>query len=201
MPPQKDQPNTIACSPIIGADEVEDYEAAIRMRNSAIEDANIWLANAEAAEAMGEGEAFYETNHADKPSMTVGDVVVGAHTLVPKGQKIELSALRKETYLDTVADSEGRLLSKEAMAKLGITDPKAIEKLRKRLEEVAAGKEWKLDAFDTPTGKEYRGIIAGDEEGKSGESKGEDAKKAPVEGEQEEADELEGSEETYKEEL
>lgn len=189
QPPQKDHPNTISCSPVISPDEVEDYEAAIRVRNSAIRESEIWAANGEGAAALEEDPQY------NPPSRTVGDIVIGAHTLVPEGKKIELSAIvggGKETYIDTVADSGGRMLTKEQMAKLGLKDARAIEELRKELEKIAAGKEWKLDVIETPKGKEYRGIIEQEED----ESQGEDGKDFK-EGEEQD----EGSDETYKEEL
>ena len=79
-----------------------------------------------------------------------------------RSPKIEKSAIvggGKETYIDTVASSDGRVLSEEEMKKLGLGDPRAVEKLKKELEKIAQGQQWKLDVIDTPRGREYRGII------------------------------------------
>ena len=67
---------------------------------------------------------------------------------MPEDVKLEKSAIvggGKETYIDTVASSDGKTLGKEDLEKLGLGDPKNIETLRKRLEEMAQGHEWKLE--------------------------------------------------------
>ena len=83
-------------------------------------------------------------------------------------------------------------MSKEDIEKLGLGDAKAVEKLRKKLEEIAQGQEWKLDVIDTPRGREYRGII-GDEEEEEGKKKGD----VGPEDEQGEDGGGEGSQEEY----
>jgi protein OS-9 len=53
----------------------------------------------------------------------VGDVIVGAHNIVPEDVKLEKSAIvggGKETYIDTVASSDGKFLSKDEIEKLGL---------------------------------------------------------------------------------
>lgn len=110
--------------------------------------------------------------------LPVGDIYVGEHRLVPEGVKIEKSAIvggGKETYIDTVASSDGKVLSKEKLEELGLGDSKAVDKLKKELEKIAAGQVWKLDVIDTPRGREYRGIIGDgeDEEERAGSVKGE----------------------------
>ncbi|KAI5369545.1 Putative mannose-6-phosphate receptor binding domain superfamily, MRH domain, protein OS-9 [Septoria linicola] len=162
LPPQKDQPNSIACSPVLREEEVEDYERDLKAVKAAEQETKIWEATAEAAAALGGGGAAFEA-----PVLPVGDIYVGEHRLVPEGVKIEKSAIvggGKETYVDTLADSEGRIMSKEDLEKLGLSDPKQIEKLKKELEKIAQGQTWKLDVIDTPRGREYRGIIGDDEE-------------------------------------
>ncbi|KAK5126902.1 hypothetical protein LTR85_008260 [Meristemomyces frigidus] len=177
LPPQKDQPNAISCAPILAEDEVEDYERDLKALNSAEKAAKVWEANAEGAAALGAGDAGDTDYDIPENVQIVGDIVVGAHTLVPPGKKIEKGAIvggGKETYIDTVASSDGKTLSKEDMEKLGLGDPKAVEKLREELEKIAGGEVWKLDVIDTPRGREYRGIIGGeDEDGKkAGDAKG-----------------------------
>ena len=190
LPPQKDQPNAITCSPVLAPEEVEDYERDLSAAKATLnEAADIW---------QSEGSDEYV------PEKLVGDIVVGGHNLVPEGKKIEKSAIvggGKETYVDTVADSEGKILSQEDMERLGLGDPRAVEKLRKELEKIAEGGRWKLDVIDTPRGREYRGII-GDEEDEKEEGKGKKAKEKLKGSDEEEGEEQEGSqEEYYKEEL
>ncbi|TKA65467.1 hypothetical protein B0A55_09283, partial [Friedmanniomyces simplex] len=176
LPPQKDQPNTISCSPVLADDEVEDYEHDLRTLKRAEEQATIWEANAEAAAALGASSADYHT-----PLQIVGDILVGGHELVPEGTKIEKSAIvggGKETYIDTIASSDGtRILGADEIKKLGLGNPEAVEKLKKELEKIAQGQQWKLDVIDTPRGREYRGIIGDEEEeGEEGKGNGKDGK-------------------------
>ncbi|KAF2210841.1 hypothetical protein CERZMDRAFT_21452, partial [Cercospora zeae-maydis SCOH1-5] len=160
LPPQKDQPNPISCSPVLEEDEVADYERVSQAMKNAERELKTQEAVQEAAAAMA------GTKH-DDPVISIGDITVGGHRLVPKGTKIEKSAIvggGKETYVDTLANSDGRALSKEEMEKLGLGDPKAVEKLKKELEKIAQGQAWKLDVIDTPRGREYRGIIGDEDE-------------------------------------
>lgn len=96
------------------------------------------------------------------------------------------------------------------MKRLGLGDAKAIENLKKRLEEAAQGEEWKLDVVDTAHGREYRGIVGSDnEEGEpekkkntkeSDDSKGNQKKEKKSK--QKKKESQKGSEEEYyKEEL
>lgn len=172
LPPQKDQPNGIECSPVLREDEVEEYEADLKAIKAAEREANILAATAEAAGALG-GEPVI-----DPFELPVGDIFVGEHRLVPEGKKIEKSAIvggGKETYVDTVATSDGKHLSKADLEKLGVTDPKEFDKLKKEIEKVAQGAAWKLVVIDTPRGREYRGIIGEEEE--EGEATQEDKPK------------------------
>jgi protein OS-9 len=205
LPPQKDRPNAINCSPILTEDQVEDYERDIRALRSAEKDARIWEANAEASAAMGDNDAFGVS-----AIQVVGDILVGSHEIVPEGVKLEKSAIvggGKETYVDTVASSDGRVLSDEELKKLGLGDARAVEKLKKELEKIAGGKDWKLDVIDTPRGREYRGIIGEDEEEeeKKAQEPRKESKKGKGEKETKEKDkdkENQGSqEEYYKDEL
>lgn len=168
LPPQKDQANPVKCSPILREDEVEDYERDLKALKAAEREAKVWKATAEAAAALG-GTGY------EPLDLPVGDIFVGEHRLVPEGQKIEKSSIvggtGKETYIDTVASSDGRILAKEDLEKLGLGDPKAVEKLKKELEKIAQGQNWKLDVIDTPRGREYRGIIGDEEEEKEGQAK------------------------------
>ena len=155
----------------MGEDQVEDYQRDLASIKSAEKESQIWSASPDAA------KVFLGTEQ-----HIVGDIVVGGHGIVPEGLKLEKSAIRgggQETYVDTVASSDGKMLAKEDMEKLGLGDPKSVENLRKRLEEIAQGQDWTLQVIDTPRGREYRGIIGneGDEDGekKEGEEKTQEA--------------------------
>lgn len=198
LPPQKDQPNAIACAPILAEDEVEDYEADLQaLQNAEKAAAKSW----QEADLEGAAPALDADDDLPATQAIVGDILVGGHILVPPGKTLAKGAIvggGKETYIDTVASSDGKTLSREDMEKLGLGDAKAVEKLRKELEKIAQGQEWKLDVIDTPRGREYRGIIGKDDEEEEG---GEKDRKG--EGKEEEEDQAqEGSqEEYYKEEL
>ena len=208
LPPQKDRPNPISCSPILAESEVDQYEKDLEAMKAAERDANMWEAKAEAAAAMA-GPAF-------PPSMQiVGDILVGGYTLVPPGKEIEKSAIvggGKETYVDTIASSDGKTMNKDELEKLGLGDTKGVEKLKSDMEKLAQGQFWKLDVVDTPQGRKYRAIIGDEEEEEEtgGKVKPKEAKEAkdtketrerrkPDEGRKKKE---EGSEEEfYKEEL
>lgn len=138
LPPQKDQPNSISCSPILAEGQIDDYKRDLKVLKAAEKEAKIWEANADAAKVF----------LGDEGLQIVGDIIVGGHAIVPEDVKLEKSTIvggGKETYIDTVADSAGKVLPKEDLEKLGLGDPKSIETLKKRLEEMAQGHEWKLE--------------------------------------------------------
>jgi protein OS-9 len=189
LPPKKDAPNSLSCRPILSEDQVDDWKRDVAAIRLAERESQIWAEDPEAAKVF--------LGNADEYQL-VGDTIVGGHLLVPPGMTLEKSAIvggGKETYIDTVASSDGRLLGKEEIEKLGLGDPKSVEKLRQKLEEIAQGQDWKLDVVDTPKGREYRGII--------GDSKDdEDEKKKRQSGnekaqEKDDAKEQEGSKEEY----
>ncbi|KAK5117658.1 hypothetical protein LTR62_005081 [Meristemomyces frigidus] len=166
LPPQKNQPNTISCSPILGDDEVEEYERSLAaMKAEEKRETDVWKVDADAAAAFG---VIIEELDAVQ---IVGDIVVGGHMRVPEGTKLEKSAIvggGKETYIDTIASSEKGVINQEELKKLGVSDAKAVEELKKRLENIAQGQQWKLDVIDTPRGREYRGIIGDEDEAEEG---------------------------------
>ncbi|KAK3713462.1 Protein OS-9 [Vermiconidia calcicola] len=190
QPPQKDAPNTISCSPILGEDQIEDYKHDL----AALRESRIWETQPEAA------KVFLGSNTpSTDPYPMVGDIPLGAHRTVPLATKLEKSAIvggGKETYIDTVASSQGKILSKEDIEKLGLGDAKAVETLRKKLEEIAQGQEWKLDVIDTPRGREYRGII-GDEEEEEGKKEKGDGEVGPGDEQGEDGGGGKGSQEEY----
>lgn len=203
QPPQKDSPNKINCSPILSPAQIPSYEADL---------ASDIAAAAAASTALGDPipNPFQDARSKAPPS--IGGIVLGANKWVPKDQKIEKSAIvggGKETYLETIADSMGKLLSPEKLKAMGLGDAKSVDALKKELEKIAGGQGWKLEVYDTPQGREYRGVLLGDEDPKEDDKAKKEGVKAKKEGkaDEEKTDEApeekteEGSEETYKDEL
>lgn len=205
LPPRKDSPNKISCSPIIPQVDVDDYEKRIQEESSNPPDLGLPLEN-----PFGPGQS--------KAPPNVGGIILGANKWVPVDSKIEKSAIvgggGKESYVETIADSTGKLLTAEQLKKMNLGDVKDVEKLKKELEKIAGGQQWKLEVFDTPQGREYRGVLLGDEDPREDDKKQQEQmqrkdltpKKADGDGGDgdqgaEEESENKGSEETYKDEL
>ena len=166
--------------------------------------------------------------------VVIGGTTVGARKLVgdSKSRTIEKSlivsggagsgaqggAQAKETFVETVASSDGRRLSDAEMKKLRIVNVKDVDKVIRNLKKVADGKGWRLDVVDTPRGREFRGVVEADgkgggERGRSGSRGAEKGKGGSEDGgrgrndsPQKQGDagedgEEQGSEEVYKDEL
>jgi protein OS-9 len=236
LPPQKNQAHSITCQAVIPAADADEWTAAAL--ESKIRETERLLA---LAESESEPEDNANTNPlrditaglegSSKRGPIIGGIEVGAKSLVgSEGKVIEKTVVvggGKETYVGTVASSDGLQMSKEEMKQMNIPDPKDVEKLKMNLKKLAGKKSWKLDLVDTPRGREFRGIIEAEDqdeenpkekvggkqskegrevrEGKTKEATGkgmgsgkQDAAE-PVEEEEEDA--YEGSEEVYKDEL
>ncbi|KAH0348301.1 hypothetical protein KCU81_g3172, partial [Aureobasidium melanogenum] len=195
QPPQKDRANKIACSPILDQDQVPEYEAAV----------------AAASDLLGDDIPNPLAGSQSKAPVTIGGITIGAHKWIPEGSKIEKSAIvggTKDKFVETIADSFGKAMSADELKRLGLGDAKSVETLKKELEKIANGQGWELKVFDTPDGREYRGVLLGDEEPDSAKTKAAevtDTKKAgtkPSDDAPSDDDRgSEGSEETYKDEL
>lgn len=151
QPPQKDRANKIACSPILDQDQVPEYEAAV----------------AAASDLLGEDLPNPLAGSQSKVPAIIGGITIGAHKWVPEGSKIEKSAIvggTKDKFVETIADSFGKAMSADELKRLGLGDAKSVETLKKKLENIANGQGWEIKVFDTPDGREYRGVLLGDEE-------------------------------------
>lgn len=234
LPPQKNLAHPITCQAVIPAADAEEWEAAT-LEAKARETKRL-LALAESEDNANTNPLRDITDGLEgstKRGPIIGGIEVGAQALVGgEGKVIEKSVVvggGKETYVGTVAASDGTQMSKEEMKRLNIPDPKDVEKLKGNLRKLAGKKGWKLDLVDTPRGREFRGIIEAedaDEEAPKGKEGGKDekdgkaAKKEKTEkgagkgmgaGKQEQAtadpvpeeekEFQEGSEEVYKDEL
>lgn len=184
LPPQKDRPNVITCNPILAPEDVPAYESEIAE-----------LATQKAVGAQIPGP--FSSSGQSQAQPQVGGIQVGARKWIPEGSDLEKTAIvggGKETFVETIADSFGKLLTPEQLKKMGLGDPKTVEALKKKLDKMAGDKDWKLEVFDTPRGREYRGVIDHDDEG---EGKDKDKKSHPGK-EENGQDEQKGSEEEYK---
>ena len=175
--------------------------------------------------AAGHGDE--SSGNPDKPPViVVGGTTVGAKKLVggSEGRTISKSVIvggGQETYVDTIASSDGRMLSEAEMKKLRVVNVRDVEKIKRDLAKVAGGKGWKLDVVDTPRGREFRGVVETDGKGGEGDEDGEDAneeqggsdgtgsgkgkkrdgRKGDPEAEEDREPKQEGTEERYKEDL
>jgi len=98
----------------------------------------------------------------DQPKPTVGNIQVGAYRWVEPGKKIEKSAILgggKETFVGILADSKGKVMTPEELSKLGFKDHGTVERYKKRLEDLAGDKPWKMEIVETPRGTEIKGVV------------------------------------------
>ncbi|CAO2656593.1 Nn.00g053960.m01.CDS01 [Neocucurbitaria sp. VM-36] len=222
QPPQENLAHPITCQPVIPESQVDAWTAA-KLEAGLREVEGLILEHADNINNNPLRDMLEGAEGSTKRNPIIGGIEVGAQALVgSEGKVIEKTVVvggGKETYVGTVASSDGQQMSKEEMKKLNIADPKDVEKLKGNLKKLAGRKGWKLDLVDTPRGREFRGIIEADEveEGEKGavegERKREDGKQSRMGTGKEEgagkhggdADEdeegKEGSEEVYKDEL
>lgn len=190
LPPQKNLAHSITCQAVIpAADEEEWAAAAIEAKNREAERLLALLEADDKANANPLRDISDGLEGSTKRGAIIGGIEVGAKSLVgSEGKVIEKSVVvggGKETYVGTVASSDGAQMSKEEMKKLNIPDPKDVEKLKSNLRKLAGKKGWKLDLVDTPRGREFRGIIEAEDQDEKApkEDKGKktkDAKKKQV---------------------
>lgn len=148
LPPQQDEVHTIECREILRHDEIADWEA---MRDYQL-----------SQKLMEAG-----TTVPDIP--IIGDIEVGGQKLVGKeGKRIEKGRVASigEEKVDVVAKREHgeiKWLSKGELKKYDL-DPEKIETLKRRLEDVAQGKDWTLEVVETNGERGLRGVVDTDEE-------------------------------------
>ena len=213
QPPQEARPYPIACTPVMPAGDIPKFLAAKASREEAedhIKDTELDVI----MRRLQAGQVFFDDNNEDmreaQPTRreVVGGIEIGGHKMVPKGKKIEKSAVvggGKETLVATIAKSDGYIASEKELKGLKIPGGKEVEAVKREVEKVARGQGWRLDVVDTPRGRELRGIIETDDgsdeieqpssDATTSERGGDDVLEERVEGE-----ESDGSEEVYKEE-
>jgi protein OS-9 len=216
-PPQENLAHPITCEAVISESEVDAWtEAQIAAKLAAAE--RLIAAHNTADDANTNPlRDIADGLEGSTKRIVIGGIEVGAKQFVgSEGKVIEKSVVvggGKETFIGTVASSDGKQMSKEEMKKLNIVDPKDVETLKANLRKLAGKKGWKLDLVDTPRGREFRGIIDTEDQDsektkkKSTKNKDSDGagmgkeKDPEVEQGDEEEDMQEGSEEVYKDEL
>jgi len=154
LPPRENKANPITCREIVAEDAVADYEARKQAERE---------------------RKLVSANPAGRP--VVAGIEIGAMKQVGKeGQRLEPPAQiapqgpnAGNTKADLLARQEAPekggkefRLSKAEIKKLGL-EPKLVDEAIRELKQVAAGKAWKLEVFDAPTGeRELRGVVEGD---------------------------------------
>lgn len=149
LPPQQDEVHPVECREILSPQEVSEWEA---MREYHVSQQLVDSGNAALDEVP-----------------IVGDIKVGGQKLVGKeGKQIEKGRMatigeEKVEVLAKRENGEVKRLSKDELKKYDL-DPEKIETLRKRLEEVAQGKDWTLEIVEANGERGLRGIVDTDEE-------------------------------------
>ncbi len=192
LPPREERAAGITCREVVREEEVEEWER--RKRGEA------------ERKFVGDGG---KENVKGRP--VVAGIEVGGMKLVGRdGKRLETPQnVQPGSGQGQGGDDNGgnavTLVTQEArekggrmkrvgdreLKKMGL-DPGVVEAARRDLEELAGGKGWRLEVFETGRGRELRGVVdRDDEEGGDGDG-----------GEAEEGyDEGEGSQEEYKDEL
>jgi protein OS-9 len=172
LPPREDKANPITCQEIVTEDGMFEWQARMSAK------------------------ASRRLNSAPETRQVIGGIEVGAMKLVGReGKRIEKGkvASSNQEKSDVVAKREGgevKRLSTEDLKKMAL-DPETVEALKKKLQEMAGDKDWKLELVDVEDGaRELRGIVQanGEETENQGEEDGEgrDTSEGSQEGLQEE---------------
>lgn len=147
LPPEQDEVHPIDCREVLEADEIPEWESR--------RDTHLAQQLLDATE---------------QPEFaTVGDIEVGAQKLVgSEGKKIEKGRVASvgEERVEIVAKREGgevQQLSREHLKKYDL-DQEKLETLKKRLEDLAQGKDWTLEVVTANGERGLRGIVDTDED-------------------------------------
>ena len=128
---------------------------------------------------------------------TPRDVQPGSHGHGGHGGEEGGSAVTLVTQEAREKGGKIKRLGDKELKRMGL-DPGVVEAARRELEEVADGKGWRLEVFETDGGRELRGVVDNeDEEGGGGDGEGHEGD-GGYEGD---GEDYEGSQEEYKDEL
>jgi protein OS-9 len=148
LPPQQEEVHSIDCREVLSPDQVSEWEAR---------------------RAYHLAQKLVESAVTIPEFPIVGDIEVGAKKLVgTEGKEIEKGRVASagEEKVEVVAQRENgevQQLSQAQLGKLGL-DSEKIETLKKRLEELAQGKDWTLEIVTANGERGLRGIVDTDEE-------------------------------------
>ncbi|OJJ99500.1 hypothetical protein ASPACDRAFT_120979 [Aspergillus aculeatus ATCC 16872] len=143
LPPQQDEVHEIECRQILTPDQVSDWKAL--------------------REALIAQEHAEDAGLTQEPYPIVGDIEVGAQRLVgSEGKKIEKGRVASagEEKVDVVAKRENGQVyqrTREELLKYDI-DPDKLEDLKKGVDEMAEGKDWKLELI-TVNGERHLNVL------------------------------------------
>ncbi|RAH70816.1 PRKCSH domain-containing protein [Aspergillus aculeatinus CBS 121060] len=143
LPPQQDEIHEIECRQILTPDQVSDWKAL--------------------REALIAQEHAEDAGLTQEPFPVVGDIEVGAQRLVgSEGKKIEKGRVASagEEKVDIVAKRENGQVyqrTREELLKYDI-DPDKLEDLKKGVDEMAEGKDWKLELI-TVNGERHLNVL------------------------------------------
>ncbi|KAK8086026.1 hypothetical protein PG994_001000 [Apiospora phragmitis] len=207
LPPQETRANSIACRTIIPDSEHPAWHAQKSLE----------------AQAAMVGNSKQQQQ---KAPLTIGGVVIGAREMLGRGEDgkeaATLTAPRHfrsdaDAYVEIVALGSGggkdgeeggdqtfEVLTDEELERLAI-DPEVIEQLKKKLQEVAGDKGWKLEVVEDQDGqnRQIRGVIDNDEDedGDGGQGQGQDRQDEGGNGGKDGGEEKGSEEKFFKEEL
>ncbi|PYH77788.1 protein OS-9 [Aspergillus uvarum CBS 121591] len=143
LPPQQEEIHEIECRQILTPDQVSDWKSL--------------------REALIAQEHAEDAGLTQEPFPIVGDIEVGAQRLVgSEGKKIEKGRVASagEEKVDIVAKRENGQVyqrTREELLKYDI-DPDKLEDLKKGVDEMAEGKDWKLELI-TVNGERHLNVL------------------------------------------
>lgn len=161
QPPKEERANIISCRAIVSEAEEASWHAQKTLEAQ----------SAMVGQAMGEVKA----------PITIGGVVVGGRQLLGKGEDGKeahklapprnFRASNIAPLIEVVAQGSSKNegskvneLTDEELAKLGLS-PEVIEELKKKVQELAGDRGWKLEVVEVPDEpREIRGVVDTDED-------------------------------------
>lgn len=182
LPPNTNNPNSIVCNPVIEPHMIAAWEAQQSQSATRLLDGGSKVPDeAESVDVAPNGKLKLGQLGMGVPGkQMVGGIAVGGKKVVGMpGKVIEKSAIvGGKQVVTVVADSSGFVLSQEDMKHLQVTNAREIDAMKKSLEKMAGGQDWRLELIQTPHRKEFRGILIDSEE--KPEEKGKEADETPA---------------------
>lgn len=148
LPPQQDEVHSIECREVISPDEVSEWKGNM--------------------EEYRESQTLGDSAASELP--VIGGIEVGAQQLVGKeGKQIDKGRIltagepRRVGIVAKRENGEVQRLSKDELKKHDL-DPDKIDQLKRRLEELANGKDWTLEMVETNGERGLQGIVDKEDE-------------------------------------